>query len=214
MINMIIKRPMKIATQKTSLIIEEIIESCEGEETVTLDEFLNKMGDKALAIAILVFALLALIGGAIPGFSTITGVPILLIALQMMIGRRTIYLPKTIRNKAVSSRMVQGTLTKALPPLKALEKLLRPRILWLTSPLCEKLIALVMVVLAVILSLPIPGGNFLPSMGIAILALAILERDGLLVIAATVMIALTAGIMLKLIRKTVHYIGVMLGKVF
>ncbi|MDO9219084.1 MAG: exopolysaccharide biosynthesis protein, partial [Lacisediminimonas sp.] len=42
----------------------------------------------------------------------------------------------------------------------------------------EYVVGLMCLVLAVVLALPIPLGNMLPALGIAMLALGILERDG------------------------------------
>ena len=56
--------------------------------------------------------------------------------------------------------------------------------------------------------------RLLPSSAICILALAILERDGLLVMGALTMIALTGGIMLELIYYAWHYAQLLWQSVF
>ena len=66
------------------------------------------------------------------------------------------------------------------------ERLLRPRLLWLTCALGERLIGAVCLFLAVVLVLPIPFGNMLPAAAISLLALGVLERDGLWVIAGLI----------------------------
>jgi hypothetical protein len=165
--------------KKTSQLIEQLVESCEGEDSITVEAFFEKMGHRALAIGLLVLAILALVAGAVPGFSTLTGIPIILVSIQMMLGKKHILLPHQIKEKHISPTTIRGSLTRAIPVLRAIEKFLRPRLLFLTNKYAERLIALVIFVLAAVLSLPIPGGNFLPSLGICFLALAMLERDGI-----------------------------------
>ena len=70
----------------------------------------------------------------------------------------------------------------------------------------ERLIGLLIMILACILSLPIPGGNFMPTICICILALAVLERDGLFGIIGLVVIASLATFMIKLIVLSYHMV--------
>src|SRR5690606_38862765 len=65
------------------------------------------------------------------------------------------------------------------PHIRRMERLLRPRLLLLTGPLGERLLALIALALAIILALPIPFGNWPPALAIVLFALALLERDGL-----------------------------------
>ncbi|MDX2112647.1 MAG: exopolysaccharide biosynthesis protein [Alphaproteobacteria bacterium] len=192
---------MKQTASKTSDIIAEIVADFDRDGTMTIDELLKKMGHRGLALAILVLAISSVVAGIIPGFSTLMAVPIMFICVQIMIGKYGIWLPESIRTKSVSPRVIHGSLMRSVAPMKKLEVYLKPRLIFLTGGLCKRLLALTMLLLAGVLAMPIPGGNFLPSMAITIIALAILERDGLLVIAAVAMIALTAGLMIEIIHQ-------------
>lgn len=192
------KRP-----QKTSQLIAEIVESCLEDGTVTVEEFLVKLGNRVHTLAIFVLAIATVVAGVVPGFSTLAAVPILFIAMQMMIGRDVIWLPPSIRTKQISSRVIRGALAQSIPTLQLVEKFLRPRWSFLVGPYAVRFLAFIMVLLALILSLPIPAGNFIPSMGISILALAILERDGLLVAVSLAAVFLVSGVMIELIDKAI-----------
>ena len=65
--------------------------------------------------------------------------------------------------------------------------MLSPRLSGLVAPPAEYLIGGVCLFLSVLLALPIPFGNSLPSLAIIMFSLAILERDGVWVIAGVVM---------------------------
>lgn len=176
---------MPVIAFRTSTIIKEIIRSADQEGKITLGEFMALLGDRAFCLAILVFSLPnSLPVPGIPGFSTITGLPITFIALQMVMGKTTIWLPRRLANKAFSRQGVANMLAKALPSLTWIEKCLRPRWLPVTSPWGEKVLGLLMIALSLIIALPIPGGNFLPGFSMSLLALGMLEKDGLFVVAS------------------------------
>jgi len=192
--------------RKTSQIIKDIIAGCEDDASITVKEFLGRMGQRAQAIAIFVLAAATLVAGAIPGFSTIAAVPIIFIALQMLVARKSVWLPKKISEKQISAALISSSLKKVLPALTSIERLLRPRLSFLTSGISQRLIAALILVLSVVLAMPIPGGNLLPSMAITLLGLAILERDGVLLLITITLLGFTAHLMLSLIVQTVRYI--------
>jgi hypothetical protein len=71
---------------------------------------------------------------------------------------------------------------RSLPYLEGAERLLRPRLTVLLSWTGERLIGLAILILALVLFLPIPFANWLPACAIAIIGLAIVEKDGLAVL--------------------------------
>ena len=199
---------------KTSQLIEDIFAQFSEDGSLTVAEFLETMGHRAQALAILIFSLAALVAGVVPGFSTLTGVPIMFIALQIALGMNSVWLPKKLREKEISPRILRGALARTIPTMRTVEKFLKPRLIILTHPYAERVVALIIVVLAAILSLPIPGGNFLPSIGISILALSMLERDGLFLLLAIGLVMLTGGVMIDLIMQAVHYSQLAINSIF
>jgi hypothetical protein len=175
--------PLPRPKERTSDIVARIIAQCEEGGTITLREFLVLLGDRSFGLVILIFSLpnsLPIPG--IPGFSTITGLPITLIALQMVLGRPTLWLPDAMANVGFSKALLAKMLSKALKPLIKLETWLKPRLLAVTSPVGERVIGVFFVVLSLIIALPIPGGNFLPGVAMSLIALGLLERDGLFIL--------------------------------
>lgn len=173
-------------SKRTSQVLKDIIDRS-GNTSLTVEEFVSTLGDRSFGLAILVFALpnsLPIPG--IPGFSTITGVPIILFGLQMLMGRRSVWLPRKAAQARFSGETMAKVLNKALPFVIWLEKFLRPRWNFVCHPYGERLLGLLLAVLAVIISLPIPLGNFLPGVSITLLALGLLERDGLFITGAAV----------------------------
>jgi hypothetical protein len=81
----------------------------------------------------------------------------------------------------------------------------------LSTPPIENVIGLLCLLLSVTLALPIPLGNTLPALAIGILALGVLEKDGLWVLAGFVAAALAAtvvsGVVFAMLQAAVFLVG-------
>jgi hypothetical protein len=82
---------------------------------------------------------------------------------------------------------------------------------FLTRPPFEQGIAVICLLLAVILFLPIPLGNMLPAMAISLFSLAILERDGLAALSAAVITAVSIivawGVLYALVKSAIFILN-------
>ena len=70
----------------------------------------------------------------------------------------------------------------------------------------EYVVGLVCLLLAAVLVLPIPLGNMLPALAISLMALGVLERDGLWVLAGLIVAAIStvvvSGVVFAMIKTT------------
>ncbi len=182
------------------------------EEAITVRDFITLLGDRSFALCILIFSLpnsLPLPG--IPGLSTLTGIPILIISLQMVWGKESIWLPKKVAHKEISQGLLSKIIGKSIPYVARLEKFLHPRLGLFCSNGGERLIGVIIAIMAFILSLPIVGGNFLPGFSISLLAIAMLERDGLFALLAIIFSLVSLALMYHLLEwvflHTLHFFG-------
>ena len=128
-----------------------------------------------------------------PGFSTLFAAPLIFLATQLALSWPAPWLPKFIANRSISHADLAAIVDKASPWLVRAEKLLKPRLSFLTRPPFEQAIAIICLLLALILFLPIPLGNMLPALAICLFSLAILERDGIAaILGALIAVASTA----------------------
>ena len=138
------------------------------------------------------------------------GAPLLFLAAQLTFGMRP-WLPRVIAERSMPRAHFAALITRATPWLARAERLLRPRWSVLCRPPAEYLVGGVCLLLSLIVFLPIPLGNMLPALAICLLALGILERDGLWVLAgllgATAGVALVWGVLYALLRAAVFMIG-------
>lgn len=181
------------SSRRASTILSALVERGDT-RPLRIADLLDALHERAFGMAMLIFVLpnTPPIPG-IPYVSTLTGIPICLFALQMLFGLDRPWLPQRLARREIPQRRVRAAWRKILPAFVRVERYVRPRHLALTSELAERLLALVIVALAVVLALPIPAGNLLPAWAIALLALGLMERDGRLVIAGLVMTVIAAA---------------------
>lgn len=152
------------------------------EERVSLHALIDALEDRAYGVLVLVLAVPNIVPNPIPGMSGVMGVPLALICLQLALGRRQPWLPGVIGRRSVSRDGFRRVMGRALPRVRRFERLLKPRLPALTTVAMERLVAAVCVGLAILLALPIPFGNTPTAIALTILALALIERDGVFVL--------------------------------
>jgi hypothetical protein len=152
-------------------------------ERVSIADLLDGIRSHARATLLLLFAIPNTLPG-IPGTSAITGLPLVFLTLQMLLGR-PVWLPGLIANRSITRSALLSVLTRAEPWLARVEKLLTPRLLPLSSDRMVQVIGGGCVVLSLLIMLPIPFGNMLPAVAIILISLGLIQRDGVLIIAGS-----------------------------
>jgi hypothetical protein len=179
--------------RKVSDIVAEL---CDGwdDDRITLDDLLHSFGTRGFGLLILVFALPNGIPAPIaPGLSAVMGAPLLLFSLQMLLGFETPWFPKKWRQRGFQRGDIAKLLRPTLPVILRIERYIRPRLTHVTGRRASRLIGLLILWNAVLLSLPIPFGNLIPAWAIILAALGQVERDGALVIAAAATSVIATG---------------------
>lgn len=148
---------------------------------MSVADLLLALQDRALAALLLIFALPNVIRVP-PGTSAVLGAPLVFLAAQLAFGMRP-WLPNFIGRRSMPRQHFSAVITRAAPWLARAERLLRPRCSAMCRPPVEYGIGLVCLLLSLIVLLPIPLGNMLPALAICMMALGILELDGLWVLA-------------------------------
>jgi hypothetical protein len=177
-------------------------------ERISIGDLLAALGDRAIGALMFVFAVPNVMPVP-PGVSAILGAPLIFLGAQLMLGLRP-WLPGVIARRSLARDDLQTLVRRIRPWLARAEKLLRPRWGLLTHPPLEYAIGLLCLVLAVVLSLPIPLGNTLPALAISVLALGVLERDGLWVLAGTALaafaLAVVSGVVWAMAQAALYFV--------
>lgn len=187
-------------SRKISDLLTELSRNGTGDR-VKLGDLLSVLGDRAFGISMLILALPNAVGlGAIPGLSTVFGLPQIVLALQMAIGLERPWLPRWLLERTIARKDLDTMIAKSMPYLLRIEKVLRPRWEVMSSYVAERCLGAVFVVLASVVSLPIPLGNQPPAVGIALISLGLVERDGRFIVfglvASVIAIAIAAAVVL------------------
>lgn len=153
----------------------------DSRDRIAVRDLLDVLGDRALAALMFVFSVPNVLPVP-PGTSTVLGAPLIFLAAQLAFGRRP-WLPAVIASRSMTRSDFATLIRRIGPWLGRAERMLRPRALWITLPPMEYVIGLLCLLLAIVLTLPVPLGNMLPALAISLLALGVLERDGLWVLA-------------------------------
>lgn len=184
-------------------------------ERISMRELKDSLGRRSFGLILFVLAIPNVLPFvAIPGVSSVIGVPIVLIAFQMMMGYQYIWLPKWVANSSMSSQNFLKIMEKATPWLARAEKLLKPRWDSLVKGKIEQFLGAVCVLMAFLLMLPIPLGNLFPAISILLISLGLIERDGVCVAAGLIMSVISVVYLQGLIWVAIQLISNLLAKWF
>lgn len=200
-----LRRRRRKPRKRLSQILDEI-STDETRSRISVADLLTVMSGRAIGALLLLFALPNALP-APPGMSAILGLPLVYLSAQMMLGRLP-WLPPFIANRSMSREDFAATISRATPIIARAEKLLKPRLSLVVRHGAERVIGALCLVLAIVLLLPIPLGNMLPAFAICLLALGVLERDGVWVLAGVAVGAgslfLVAGVVYALFKAAIY----------
>jgi hypothetical protein len=183
--------------RRTSQLLRHFVAS-HTEPRISLGALRDALDDRGFGVLLFIFALPNLVPVNIPLLSAVLGVPLVLLAAQLSYGRHKPWFPDWLTSQSFPREGFVAVVNRALPFLERVEKLLRPRLTVLLSWTGERLVGIAILILAVVLTLPIPFANWLPACGIAVFGLAIIEKDGV-----AVLVGLALGIASVIVAATV-----------
>jgi len=156
---------------------------------VTVGAAFDRLGPEGLGLALLLLTLPTLL--PIPGPIGMTfGTLIALVAGQMLLGGRRLWLPSALRTRPVPAGLIRKSIAAALPWFARVEGALREqRLSAFAGPRAQALLGVPVMAMGLALVLPIPLGNVAPATAVIVLALGLMARDGLAIAVALVLCA-------------------------
>jgi len=178
----------------TSSILIRLVRDFPGER-LTMGDIVTALEDRAFGLLMLLLALpnCPPMPG-IPFVSTVTGTPLAFFAGQLALGHHTPWLPRRLLRQSIGRAQLLRALLTITPYVRKVERLLKHRLPGLATGLGERIAATTAFILAVILALPIPGGNLLPAWAIVFFSLGIIERDGVCIVVGFAVTAVALAI--------------------
>jgi len=188
---------------KLSTALRELLEySQRSEHGITLGDIIDRTGEKSFSV-LLAFLCLPFLVIPIPGASVPFGIALMFLGVQMMLRWDRPWLPKFLCRRRLPKKSTEAVLRGVTKFFRPLEKIIRPRLLFMQSHVAYVIVGLILVIDAFLLSLPlpIPYTNTPPAWAILIKVLGSTEDDGLLLIiglilsAIMICVAVYAGVM-------------------
>jgi hypothetical protein len=154
-------------------------------KTVRLHDLLHGTEERGMYLMMILLSLPFITPIPLPGLSTIIGVAVMLMSLRLA-WRLPPHLPGFIGRREISREHLVTFLRSTAGAMKKIEKVIRPRFGdWLKWPGVRLMNSTVLALMGALLALPLPPvlpfTNSLPSWGIIVVSLSIIERDGLLI---------------------------------
>lgn len=176
---------------------------------VTVGDVVRHFGPRSFGPVIFVLAVPNLLPLP-PGSSTFLSLPLLLIAPQLALGQKHLWLPAALERHPLDPREVAAACRRIAPWVARAEHLTTRRLGFMFGGPGDLLIGVVCTLLAAVLALPIPLGNLAPAAAVAALALSLTQRDGLLAIGGYLLAMVSGGLLVvssHLVLSSVTWLG-------
>jgi hypothetical protein len=165
---------------QASEVLENVVETKKSRDELLLGEIKDALNERGFGLLLLFFSVpLAVPVPVPPGVTTIASIPLLLLSVQIILGRKTPWLPLWLMRKKIRRRTLAKILEKSTPSLRRIEKILRPRLVFISGN--ERFVGFMCFILACNTAIPVPFGNILSAAGISIISLGFLSRDGFVI---------------------------------
>jgi hypothetical protein len=194
---------------RTSELLREFSNSITSDR-VTVGEIVAALGGRGLGVLLAIFSLPNVLPSAVPFGNIATGIPPLIFTLQLVLGFDRLILPHFVARQTIATTTLQALIPRVAAVLAWFERLLRPRLCMFTTPHAERLFGILGVLLAIAGTLPIPFGHQIPSFGLVMMGLAMIEDDGLSMILGAIIGTLGLVFLGLLVFGLAHGVGFLL----
>ncbi len=173
-------------THALSDVLDQLASVIDG-DYITFDEVIDKLGRRSFASLMLVFALICTSpASAIPGVTTMVAVIVFILTVQMIAGRKSVWLPDFITRRQLSAAKLEKGIAWLRRPVRFVERFVKVRLTFVFDPpwFWVPLILILCLTIFMPFMEVIPASGSIASAVIAIFAAGLLTRDGALVMAS------------------------------
>ena len=182
-----------------SLVLQKLHDEA-PKDHLTLEWLMGRLPHQSFGLIMLLLAITA----AAPGICMVAGLLLMIAAFQMTAGRPVPFFPRWIAARSLPTRHLRVIVPHAITALRFLEKAVHPR--WPTPiEATKRVVGIAVIILSArLLLVPIPLSNVVPAFVIALISLAYLEEDGLVLaialFAGFMVLAIDAGAVREMVR--------------
>lgn len=178
----------------------ELDQWLKSDGTKTLIELDQVFGDRTFAILFMFMMAASALPIPTGGVTDIFAVITILFSLQMVLGRKSLWLPKRWRKMKLTKVFTKKLLPGLVKLIRWLEKFSSPRLSWVfKGRISDAILGISVLILAAatIAAPPFSGLDTIPALGIVILSAGIVLKDGLMTISGWLIGA--TGILIQLL---------------
>lgn len=185
----------------TTQIIEDVVNNSSSDR-IPIRDLVDAMDAIGFGLAMMIFAF-GIIIPLPPPFPSIISIPLVIFSVQMVMGYSSPKLPKRFSDLSVKRSVLAMLVQRSSPYIRKVERFLRPRLLFMTVGVAERIIGFFTLIFSSFILLPMPLSNFIPGLGILIISFGLLGKDGVVVI-----IGMVVGVIGMIISITAVLLGV------
>ena len=151
------------------------------EDNIKIGTLLKSVDSGGFALLNLILSLILFIPTP-PPIATISAILIIFLSFQMILGLKEVWLPNFIVNKSIKRTTLALIVGKSSIYLSKMEKITRRRFIFMESDIMQRIIGLIILILAILSLTPILFANSMPGISIILISFGMLNKDGLMVI--------------------------------
>ncbi len=174
----------------------------EAEGGLTAGTLIGLLGPTSHTMAILVLSVLNMIPGP-PGYGGTVAIAMMGVTLAMLLGW-PLRLDGRIGQRRLSHRLVVRVVDRMLMLARLFGRISKPRLEWLAGEAAERVTGLFILLVCLPMVVPIPLINAVPNVGIAVITVSRVNRDGAGVLLGAVIALIGLGIAVAAIWGVVH----------
>lgn len=169
-------------------LLDRIEEAAIDRNSVSMRQIMEAVGQRSFGPILVVAGLIVLapLIGDIPGVPTLMAVFVLLVAVQVLMGRRHLWLPKWLLRRSVSGDKLGKAIGWLRKPAGFVDRLMRPRLEGITHR--TGVYATAVLCIGIAAALPVmelvPFSANAAGLALTALGLALIANDGLVAIVA------------------------------
>ncbi len=194
-------------------LLRSLADNTQG-ESVTVRDLLGAVGRRSYGPILLLLGFIAISPlTIIPGANWLVALIILIISLQILIGREYPWVPKRFLDFEFKRKHLTDGIERGEKYARHVDRWLKPRFIFLTEPPFAQLIALICIGAALI-SFPlglILFGPVLPGLAVLLFGLGLAARDGLVIALSGAALAGSFALMLRVIPRVIELFGAILA---
>ena len=163
------------------------------DNTVTLENVLDLAGERIFGFLFVILSLPSALPLPAPVISIPFGIIMIVLAVQLIIGRQEPWLPEKFAKRPIKLETAQKFVKAGIPFLQKIEAVTRPRLPFVCTTIPGKIIiGLAIALMSTFMMIPIPGTNTLPAIGIFVTGFGLLDDDGAISLAGLTICSIAA----------------------